>query len=76
MIAGKYRGTPLAVEMFSLAEDLAAGNGRVSVRVDTHHENGPMHGLVAKLGYAYCGVICVSVGEGHEPRRDAFEKLI
>ncbi|NCB50503.1 MAG: tRNA (guanosine(37)-N1)-methyltransferase TrmD [Clostridia bacterium] len=76
MIAGKYRGSPLAAEIFSLAEDLAAGFGKASVRVDTHCDNGPMHGLLKKMGYIYCGIILVDEASGHEPRRDAFEKII
>jgi GNAT superfamily N-acetyltransferase len=76
MVSEKFRGTPLAAEMFSLAEDLAAGSGRISVRVDTHRDNGPMHGLLTKLGYRYCGVVMLSVDDGHDKRRDAFEKII
>lgn len=76
MVAAKYRGEGLAKEMFSLAEELAAGRGMCSVRVDTHRDNGPMHGLAAAMGYEYCGVILVNVGEGHERRRDAFEKKL
>lgn len=76
MVKPEFRGTALAAEMFSLAEDLAAGSGRISVRVDTHKENGPMHGLLAKLGYEYCGVIQIKMRDGHDPRRDAFEKII
>lgn len=76
MVSAKFRGTPLAAEIFSLAEDLAAGSGRISVRVDTHRDNRPMHRLLAKLGYRRCGVIRVSINDGHDPRRDAFEKII
>ncbi|MEG1632979.1 MAG: tRNA (guanosine(37)-N1)-methyltransferase TrmD [Oscillospiraceae bacterium] len=76
MISGKYRGSALAAELFSLAEDLAAGYGKRSVRVDTHAANAPMHGLIKKMGYVPCGVILVRVNDGHEPRRDAFEKLL
>ena len=76
MISGKYRGSVLARNMFTLAEDLALGMGRASVRVDTHADNGPMHSLCAKMGYTFCGVILVRVAEGHEPRRDAFEKIL
>lgn len=76
MIAGKYRGGSLAAEIFSLTEDLAAGYGKISVRVDTHRDNGPMHGLIKKMGYTYCGVILVDEAPDHEPRRDAFEKII
>jgi tRNA (guanine37-N1)-methyltransferase len=76
MIGGEYRGSLLSGEMFSLAEELAMGRGKLSVRVDTHPDNAPMHALVKKMGYTLCGVILVKVGEGHEPRRDAFEKIL
>ncbi len=76
MIAADYRGTGVGREIFSLAEDLAAGNGRVSVRVDTHRENGPMLGLLAKLGYRRCGVIRLVASDGNDPHRDAFEKIV
>lgn len=76
MIAPQYRGGGLAKEMFSLGEDLAAGYGKSSVRTDTHRANGPMHGLLKKLGYTCCGVVLVQVAPGHERRRDAFEKKL
>lgn len=76
MAAARFRGTPLAGEMLTLAEELAAGWGRVSVRADTHRDNGPMHGLLRRLGYTACGVIRVNESAGHEPRRDAFEKIL
>ncbi len=76
-VRAKYRGSGLAGEMFSLGEDLAAGMGKTSVRVDTHHDNAPMHRLAQRLGYEYCGVVTLAdVEAGHEARRDAFEKLL
>ncbi len=78
MAAAKYRGTRLSQEMFSFAEDLAAGMGRASVRVDTHRDNRPMNRLCEKLGYKLCGV--VDIGETNQtegdPLRNGYEKLL
>ena len=42
-----------------------------SLKIDTHENNAPMRGLLAKLGFAYCGVIWVLDGE----ERIAFQKV-
>ena len=76
-VRADMRGTPLAVELFDFAEALSLGNGKASVRIDTHAENKPMQGLLRKLGYTHCGnVIFDDIGEGHDPIRIAFEKLL
>ena len=77
MAAAKYRGTMLATEMFSLAEDLAAGMGKLSVRVDTHRDNMAMNRLCEKLGYTFCGVVDLSsVDPAHDSKRNGYEKII
>jgi RimJ/RimL family protein N-acetyltransferase len=77
MVADEFRHTPLAFEMFSLAEDLAAGFGKVSVRVDTHRDNRAMNGLAGKLGFTFCGIVDVSLMDpGHDAKRNAYEKII
>ena len=77
MAAAKYRGTMLATEMFSFAAELAAGLGKVSVRVDTHRDNRAMNRLCTKLGYQFCGVVDLSsVDPAHDSLRNAYEKLI
>ena len=77
MAAGKFRHTSLSREMFSLAEDLAAGMGKQSVRVDTHRDNRAMNRLCEKLGYKFCGVVDLSsVDPAHDSLRNAYEKLI
>lgn len=75
-VRAAFRGSGLADEIFSLAEDIAAGLGKTSVRVDTHRDNAPMHGLIGRCGYKYCGVVRVKSEPGHEPERDAYEKVI
>ena len=77
MAAAEFRHTSLSREMFSLAEDLAAGMGKESVRVDTHRDNAAMNRLLQKLGYTRCGEVIVTLkGPGHDPRRSGYEKLI
>ena len=77
MAAADFRHTKLASEMFSLAEDLAAGMGRQSVRVDTHRDNMAMNRLCEKLGYTFCGVVDLSsVDPAHDSKRNGYEKTI
>ena len=77
MAAADFRHTKLASEMFSLAEDLAAGMGRQSVRVDTHRDNMAMNRLCEKLGYTFCGVVDLSsVDPAHDSKRNGYEKII
>ena len=77
MAADEFRHTSLSREMFSLAEDLAAGMGKQSVRVDTHRDNRAMNRLCGKLGYKFCGVVDLSsVDPAHDSLRNAYEKLL
>ena len=39
------------------------------IRIDTHKDNKPMHALLKKMGFVYCGVIRLENGDP----RDAFE---
>ena len=75
MAAAKYRGTRLASEMLSFAAELAAGMGKISVRVDTHRDNKAMNRLCEKLGYTYCGVVDLrKVDPAEDSFRNAYEK--
>lgn len=77
MAAARYRGTRLAAEMFSFAAELAAGMGRLSVRVDTHRDNKAMNRLCEKQGFAYCGVVDLGlVDPASDSLRNAYEKLL
>lgn len=42
-----------------------------NIRIDTHRGNKPMQRLLARLGYAYCGLIDLEEGRGE---RLAFQK--
>ncbi|MGM9735177.1 MAG: GNAT family N-acetyltransferase [Candidatus Cryptobacteroides sp.] len=50
----------------------AQSNPFGSIRVDTNDDNEFMLGLLAKLGYTYCGIITLQSGS----KRMAFEKLL
>jgi len=43
-----------------------------NIRIDTHRDNAPMRRLLAKLGFAYCGVIRLRDGD----ERLAFQKIL
>ena len=77
MAAARYRGTRLAAEMFCFAAELAAGMGRLSVRVDTHRDNKAMNRLCEKQGFTYCGVVDLGlVDPASASLRNAYEKLL
>ena len=78
MAAAKYRGTRLSQEMFSFAEELAAGMGRTSIRVDTHRDNRAMNRICERHGYVYCGVVNIGATNQTEgdPLRNGYEKLL
>ncbi len=67
-----FRGHGLATDMLQLAEDLTAGMGHPSVRVDVHEENTGVRALLEKRGYTRCGVFETAVGG----LRVGYEKLI
>ena len=54
---------------FEVAEAMAAERAE-SMRIDTHPDNKIMQGLIASLGYTYCGDVVI------ESRRLAYEKEI
>lgn len=62
--------------MFEECERLARMRGCESMRIDTHRNNAPMQGLIAKRGYTYCGVITLPYEGEADPERLAFEKLL
>ena len=75
-VAAKYRGTGLADKLMQLVEQRARELGLRCIRTDTHRKNKPMQRLLRENGYRYRGNIRVTVGEGHDPARQAYEKLL
>ena len=59
-----------------LAEELALGWGRGSVRIDTHPGNLPMQRMLEKQGYKKCGIIRICGGSEDGAVRIALEKVL
>ena len=57
-------------KQFMLAAESMAQEKAVSMRIDTHPDNRIMQGLIASLGYSYCGDVVI------ESRRLAYERLL
>lgn len=58
------------------AARIARGHGKTSLRADTYNENAPMHALLSKQGFSYCGTLILRNSLGVVRRRAAFEKII
>jgi len=66
------RGTEVASELLRQAEQLCRDNNVYSIKIDTHTDNQAMQKLVAKNGFAYCGIVIL----GTEGERLAYEKRL
>jgi GNAT superfamily N-acetyltransferase len=75
--AGKeYRGSGVSQALLRCAEEQARAWGFKYIRVDTHRKNKPMQNLLREGGYRYRGNILVDSEPGHDPHRQAFEKIL
>lgn len=68
------RGTGAADEMMQRAEEIVRGRGVWGIRIDTHHENVVMQGMLKRNGYVPCGTIYLVGGKEHGAPRVALEK--
>ncbi len=75
-IAKEYRGSGASGALIRCAEEQARAFGRKYIRVDTHRKNKPMQTLLRESGYRYRGNILVDSEPGHDPHRQAFEKIL
>jgi GNAT superfamily N-acetyltransferase len=71
-ISRKYRKKGVAKFIFEKCEQQLRQNEIMSMRIDTHEDNLAMQGLLLKLKYIYCGVICLENGD----KRLAYEKCM
>ncbi|MDO4815228.1 MAG: GNAT family N-acetyltransferase [Bacillota bacterium] len=74
-VAAEFRGTGLSERIYEFAEEIARGKGIHEMRVDTHRKNKAMLALLKRKGYVYRGNVKVSSEPGHDPARQAFEKI-
>ena len=75
-VGAEYRGTGMADRLIAAAEKIAREAGFTDLRADTHRHNEPMKALLKRCGFQYRGNILVTVGEDHDNRRLAFEKVL
>lgn len=74
-VSADFRGTGMADLLMQEVERLARESSAHAVRVDTHRHNGAQKKLLERHGYRFCGnILCDE--PGHDPRRQAFEKLL
>lgn len=66
-----FRGMGLTSTLFGLVEDFCISQGIFCIRIDTHADNKRMQHVLAKNGFAYCGIVMQETGE-----RMAYEKII
>lgn len=75
-VAEKYRGSGLSAYIFSYAEQICRENGIKFLRVDTHKKNKSMQRLLNSCGFKYRGNILVYSEPGHDPERQAYDKVV
>ena len=74
--AKEYRGSGISQALIRCAEEQARAYGLKCIRVDTHKKNKPMQNLLRESGYRYRGNVLVGSEPGHDPHRQAFEKIL
>ncbi len=75
-VAPEAKGKGIAVKLTEHATALAISQGFSYIRGDTHRLNLSMQRLLAKSGFAKCGIIYVDKKKTPENERFAFEKRI
>lgn len=75
-VAEESRGRGAAKFALSEACSLAAREGFLSVRIDTHPGNLPMRSLLAACGFEPCGIILIAHAGEDTPERVAYEKRL
>ncbi len=75
-VARKYRGGELSAFLMKCVEQQTRALGLRCIRTDTHRKNKAMQNLLRQSGYRYRGNVTVRVNDGHDPARQAFEKIL
>ena len=75
-VAEQYRGSGLAEKLMQGVEKQALAYGLSCIRTDTHKKNKAMQRLLRESGFRYRGNILVDAEPGHDPHRQAFEKIL
>lgn len=72
----KYLGTELSDILISLIEKRTKELGYLYIRVDTHKDNNSMKRLLRENNFQYRGNVSVCSEHGHDPQRQAYEKVL
>ncbi len=75
-VADRYSGSGAADAMIDCAERQCTSFGCRCIRTFTHRKNKAMQRLLREHGFRYRGNVTVDVEPGHDPERQAFEKII
>ena len=75
-VGAEFRGTGMADRLMAAAEALTRSFGIGDLRADTHRHNEAMKKLLQRSGFQFRGNVLYAVGEGHDPRRQGFEKVL
>ncbi|MBQ7895790.1 MAG: tRNA (guanosine(37)-N1)-methyltransferase TrmD [Oscillospiraceae bacterium] len=75
-VAAEYRGGDMANFVIDCVEEQARKYGLRAIRVDTHKKNKAMQNLLRDRGFRYRGNVLVSSEPGHDPHRQAYEKIL
>ncbi len=75
-VAAEYRGGEMADFVIDCVEQQARAYGLRCIRVDTHKKNKAMQNLLRGRGFRYRGNVLVSSEPGHDPARQAYEKVL
>ena len=76
MVELTFRGSGMSDKLIEAAEELTRSFGLGCIRADTHRKNKPMRALLLRHGFAFRGNVLIDTEPGHDPRRQAFEKLL
>ena len=78
MVLAEYRGSGMSDKLAAAAEAISREKGAAALRADTHRHNEPMKALLRRSGFVYRGNIRIEpeAQRGHDPARQAFEKLL
>jgi len=75
-VAKAWRGSGMAEQMLRCVEEQTRVFGLRCVRTDTHKKNKSMQRLLRESGYRYRGNVMVASEPGHDPARQAYEKIL
>ena len=75
-VSKEWRGSGMAEQMLRCVEEHARAFSLRCIRTDTHKKNKAMQRLLRENGYRYRGNVLVSAEPGHDPARQAYEKIL